>query len=1317
MTTGKKNILSIRFKRCHGIFVLLLIFTSFNNKIYSQTSVTKTLSSGSGTWVVPYGVTSITVKCWGAGGAGGGSTSNGSYGSGGGGGAYVLQAITVVAGDSFTYSVGTGGTGSTGAGTAGGNTTFSGNGYSLSAGGGGGGAANGGAAGSGGTASGGSTNTNGNTGGTSTTNAGGSSPNGGSGGTAPGANSDGNAGTAPGGGGSGSEYGSPGNRIGGDGGVGRITIDFTYTQNTYTMGTSGSQSATISNNSEDTPDKYYDNGGSGSNYSNNVNATYTFNCAAGKYVRMKVSYSGSSGETFKVYDGTSTSDHLCGEGWYSSGGSTYFYCSTSGSLTIAFTSDASTTNTGWSADIWIDSKPGQIWNGSTSTAYSTSSNWEASIVPGQQTSIYIPSGLSNYPVISGSTNMNSLNVQSGASISNTVSGINVYGDIVVDGTFTQSASVYTFIKGGTSSVYTNISGSGDLSSMNLVVGYGVDVYFKQLSSISINYFDLDNSSANASVYDMNNYNLTVSTTLAIDASQTFYQRTGTLSYGGSATPTINNTSFNENTGTTIFTRAGTQTIPAITYFNLSTTGAGTKTFAASTVDIDGAVDIGSTSTLATGSFNCTVAGNWTNNGTFTCGTGTVTFDGTSTVNSGGSNFYNVTLNGTSATLSTNNIAITNNLTVTAGTFAIGSLTATVTGTSTIAGTTTISTGTLDANGTFNATGGNVTFTDDGYLYLGSTVTSLGTLTLSYGADPTTGCTVVYDALGAQNVDDVDYYNLTIDGSGTKTLTGNIDIGGSNGEGLLTVDTGCTFAIGDNTITHSNLDDLGAENNTIAGTVTLNNGSWTPTYGQDANLTTSGSITVTGTGIIYLKGGNGHTLGTFTPGSGTVYYSRNGAMSVAANTFNHLIIAGTSGAKTLTGNVTVNGDFTNSSTGSSFNASSYTLTAKGNFVNDATFTASTGTVSFEGTSAQTISGTTDPIFYNLTINNSSATGVTLGLNTSMTNQLVLTDGLLYTVSYTLTLGTNASNATVPAGSSTSYLVAYNNGGTIGYVKQFVNSNATYNFPIGEATKFTPLTFTLNTNGGLASANLIVHTKASSISGMNASITQYISRQWVVTESGFTTPNYDISYIYNDADIVGTETGLLPIKLSGATWYKPTGSSFTTGTAQGTGSVTTGTNTLSWTGLSTFSIFGGAVNGGVALPVELYNFDVTNFHGNVKLNWKTANEINNDHFEIERSEDGENFEFVNQVKGAGNSNYPISYFLIDENYFKGINYYRLTMVDFNGAETFSPILSIDMSKKSEGIIIMTVNSIGQEVKEDFKGVVFDIYSDGSSVKRIQ
>jgi len=82
------------------LFVLLAI------ESVAQISVTYT---SNGTFVVPAGVTEVTVECWGAGGSGGTRTNNG-VGGGGGGGAYARSVLTVTPG-SYTVTVGTGSSG------------------------------------------------------------------------------------------------------------------------------------------------------------------------------------------------------------------------------------------------------------------------------------------------------------------------------------------------------------------------------------------------------------------------------------------------------------------------------------------------------------------------------------------------------------------------------------------------------------------------------------------------------------------------------------------------------------------------------------------------------------------------------------------------------------------------------------------------------------------------------------------------------------------------------------------------------------------------------------------------------------------------------------------------------------------------------------------------------------------------------------------------------------------------------------------------------------------------------------------------------
>jgi hypothetical protein len=205
------------------------ILTGFN--LFSQTTINLTGTS----WVVPCGVTSVTVQMWGGGGGGkGDGATTGNAGGGGGSGGFVSRTITVTAGTTFTIAVGTGGAGgNNGANGANGTaSTFvnAGLGINMSAGGGSGSTSD--AGGGGGTASGGTTNTAGATGLASTGNTGGNggtntATGSGAGGNGGASNTTGSVGAAPGGGGGGGGQRTGGSTTGGNGGAGRITVTYT----------------------------------------------------------------------------------------------------------------------------------------------------------------------------------------------------------------------------------------------------------------------------------------------------------------------------------------------------------------------------------------------------------------------------------------------------------------------------------------------------------------------------------------------------------------------------------------------------------------------------------------------------------------------------------------------------------------------------------------------------------------------------------------------------------------------------------------------------------------------------------------------------------------------------------------------------------------------------------------------------------------------------------------------------------------------------------------------------------------------------------
>ena len=85
----------------------------------------------------------------------------------------------------------------------------------------------------------------------------------------------------------------------------------------------------------------------------------------------------------------------------------------------------------------------------------------------------------------------------------------------------------------------------------------------------------------------------------------------------------------------------------------------------------------------------------------------------------------------------------------------------------------------------------------------------------------------------------------------------------------------------------------------------------------------------------------------------------------------------------------------------------------------------------------------------------------------------------------------------------------------------------------------------------------------------------------------------------------------------------------------------------------------------LPVKTKDF-IANASGNkVLLKWNTVTETSNDHFDIERSADGNsNWIKIASVKSKGNSMHQQAYNTYDVQPLNGNNFYRLNQVDNDG-----------------------------------------------------
>jgi len=110
---------------------------------------------------------------------------------------------------------------------------------------------------------------------------------------------------------------------------------------------------------------------------------------------------------------------------------------------------------------------------------------------------------------------------------------------------------------------------------------------------------------------------------------------------------------------------------------------------------------------------------------------------------------------------------------------------------------------------------------------------------------------------------------------------------------------------------------------------------------------------------------------------------------------------------------------------------------------------------------------------------------------------------------------------------------------------------------------------------------------------------------------------------------------------------------------------------------------------ALPVKYSAFGATVVDKAVILKWTTEQEINNSHFEVERSFDGTNFSTIAIVlDGFANGN-QTNYQYKDNSadlQTKTVVYYRLKQVDNNGTFSYTNTLVVKL-KATEGVVMQT------------------------------
>ncbi len=306
-----------------------------------------------------------------------------------------------------------------------------------------------------------------------------------------------------------------------------------------------------------------------------------------------------------------------------------------------------------------------------------------------------------------------------------------------------------------------------------------------------------------------------------------------------------------------------------------------------------------------------------------------------------------------------------------------------------------------------------------------------------------------------------------------------------------------------------------------------------------------------------------------------------------------------------------------------------------------------------------------VCYDLTIY--SGTPLTLNSNITVNGNLFLNNGLNLN-GRVITLGPDAT-LTETTGNN-----VYGTSGTIQTTRNLSN--------VDENVAGLGLKITEASNLG---STTIIRGHAAQTGNSNTGIKRYYT-----VSSANSPSNATIVFNYIDSELNGCdEADLILFKSTnaGSTWIDMNGV------------VNTTDNYITLSGINSFSWWT-AGDEGIPLPVSLLDFSAKCKPNNsVELNWSTASEINNSHFEIQQSFDAENFQTVGRIDGAGNSNTILNYKSIVENTENIQTYYKLKQVDFDGKFEYSKVIAVNCSENQLSSIDVYPNPFTNEISIDF------------------
>ena len=288
-------------------------------------------------------------------------------------------------------------------------------------------------------------------------------------------------------------------------------------------------------------------------------------------------------------------------------------------------------------------------------------------------------------------------------------------------------------------------------------------------------------------------------------------------------------------------------------------------------------------------------------------------------------------------------------------------------------------------------------------------------------------------------------------------------------------------------------------------------------------------------------------------------------------------------------------------------------------------------------------------------------------TLLTNNTLTLGGLVTLETNDLTLGSDISSI---IGTPTYYFKTNNSG----KVKRLIGNSAALGFPIGNSM-YNSVEISNNTGSAdLFSVNVVdaVYQNGSSgatVSGPHVQVTWDISKSNSNAGSGV-----DFTFVWDTIQESSTINPHILSHYNGSVWETATGN---TGTAITNGS----SKTITHSGYDgTFSPF--SIIQAEPLPISLIGIQTECVQGQgVMINWQTASELNASHYELYRSDDAVEWNYIGNVIAIGTSNETSAYSFMDTEVGNDINYYQIKQVDIDGTYKMLPIINRQCNNFSE------------------------------------